>query len=144
MKKMDLHRRRIPTECSIHLAFLLITCSRVFGQENFSPEEWTMRAEQTLSSVNSYAAIFHKQERIGEALNEEETIYLKFMKPFKVYMKWIKEPSYGREAIYVDGGNNNLVKVRECGLAGSDKPGSRSGRPPDHEGKPSSDNRGRH
>jgi outer membrane lipoprotein-sorting protein len=118
MKKMDLHRRRIRYGILCILAFLLIACFRVFGQEHFSPEEWTMRAEQTLSSVNSYTAIFHKQERIGEALNEEETIYLKFMKPFKVYMKWIKEPSYGREAIYVDGGNNNLVKVRECGLTG--------------------------
>jgi len=77
-----------------------------------------MRAERTLSSVSSYTAVFHKRERIGEALNEKETIYLKFMKPFKVYMKWIKDPSYGREAIYVDGDNNNLVKVRECGLAG--------------------------
>jgi len=100
------------------VAFLLITCSHVSGQENFGPEEWIRRAERTLSSVTSYAAVFHKQERIGDTLNKKETIYLKFMKPFKVYMKWIKEPSCGREAIYADGSNKNLVKVHECGLAG--------------------------
>jgi outer membrane lipoprotein-sorting protein len=99
-------------------AFLLIICSRVFAQGGFNAEEWIRKAQGTLSAVDSYVAVFHKQERIGEALNPEETILLKFKKPFKVYMKWIDETSCGREAIYVDGCNNNLVRVRDCGLAG--------------------------
>src|SRR5208337_1026270 len=81
-------------------------------------EDWLKHAESTLARTDSYTAIFHKQERIQDKLTDEETILLKFKKPFKVYMKWAKEPHKAREALYIEGNNDNLIKVRECGIAG--------------------------
>ena len=81
-------------------------------------ENWLRHAESTLAKTESYTALFHKQERIQGKLTDEETIYLKFKKPFKVYMKWAKEPHKGRESLYNEGYNDNLLKVRDSGLAG--------------------------
>jgi hypothetical protein len=75
------------------------------------------RGEALLSATDSYTALFHKQERINARLTDKETIYLKFKKPFNVYMKWINEPYKGRESLYVEGNNGNRIKVHECGLA---------------------------
>ena len=103
----------------ILLALLcLFYTSSVDAQESFNPEVWLRRAEQSLSKVESYVAVFHKQERIRGNLTQGETVLFKFKKPFKVYMKWTKEPYYGRESLYVEGCNNNLMKVHECGLLG--------------------------
>jgi hypothetical protein len=79
---------------------------------------WLQHGQALLSATDSYTAFFYKQERINSRLTDEETIYLKFKKPFKVYMKWIKEPNKGRESLYVEGYNGNRIKVHECGLAG--------------------------
>jgi hypothetical protein len=81
-------------------------------------ENWLKHAESTLAKTESYTAIFHKQERVQEKLTDEETIFLKFKKPFMVYMKWVKEPHKGRESLYIEGYNNNLIRVRDSGLAG--------------------------
>lgn len=103
----------------ILLALLcLFAASSGNAQESFDPETWLRRAEQRLSRVESYVAVFHKQERINGNLTKEETVLFKFKKPFKAYMKWIKEPYYGRESLYVEGCNNNLIKVHECGFLG--------------------------
>ena len=72
----------------------------------------------TYDKLGSYTAIFHKQERVNGKLLEEETILLKFKKPFKMYMKWIKDPYKGREVLYVEGWNENQIKVHEGGITG--------------------------
>lgn len=81
-------------------------------------ENWLRHAESTLARTESYTALFHKQERVQGKLTDEETIFIKFKKPFKVYMKWVKEPHKGRESLYIEGYNGNLLKVRDSGLAG--------------------------
>ncbi len=81
-------------------------------------EAWLRQAVAILAATDSYTAIFHKEELIAGRLTDEETIYLKVKKPFKVYMKWIARPFQGRESLYVEGSNNNRIRVRECGLAG--------------------------
>jgi outer membrane lipoprotein-sorting protein len=101
--------------------FLLVLICSSSAAEAFDKsdlENWLKHAESKLARTDSYTAIFHKQELIQQKLTEEETIFLKFKKPFKVYMKWVKEPYKGRESLYIDGYNDNLIKVRECGLAG--------------------------
>jgi hypothetical protein len=104
------------------IIFLLLVfefCSSPVGAcDKTDLENWLRQAESTLARTDSYTAIFHKQERIQERLTDEETIFLKFKKPFKVYMKWIKEPYKGRESLYIEGDNDNLIKVHECGIAG--------------------------
>ncbi len=87
-------------------------------QTGIDPGLWVHNLEKSYAEIESYTAVFHKQERVEGKLSQEETIFLKFKKPFKVYMKWIKAPFKGREALYVEGWNNNRVKVHEGGLLG--------------------------
>ena len=46
--------------------------------------------EASYAKLNDYTATFQKQERVGEKLNDREQIFVKFAKPFKVYMKWLE------------------------------------------------------
>ncbi len=57
--------------------------------------------------VQDYTATFHKVQRINNSI-KQETLNLKFMKPFCVYYKFIK-PDGGKEVIYVDGKNDNKL-----------------------------------
>jgi hypothetical protein len=88
------------------------------GQERNGPEDWLRQASVSLDRTESYTAVFHKQERVKGWLKTEEIVYLKFKKPFKVYMKWIEDPGKGREILYVDGWNDNRILVRDPGFLG--------------------------
>jgi hypothetical protein len=81
-------------------------------------ETWLREAQAILSRVDSYTAIFHKQERIDGTLLPEETIALKFKRPRMIQMRWIAKPFAGREVTYVEGRNGNRIHVREAGLLG--------------------------
>ena len=76
------------------------------------------RIELSYARINDYTATFRKQERVDGRLLPEETIFLKFQKPLKVYMKWIEDPSKGTEALYADGSNGNKLLVHRGGLLG--------------------------
>jgi outer membrane lipoprotein-sorting protein len=107
------------TRFALVLCFLsFLVCPLSLGQDQANPELWIKQAEAVLASTESYTAIFHKLEWVKGRYKERETIYLKFKKPFKVYMKWIGEPGKGREILYVDGWNDNRIRVRECGVRG--------------------------
>jgi len=82
------------------------------------PERWLQDAEQRLAQVDSYTAVFHKQERIGGELLPEEVVRMKFKRPFKVYIRWFKPPLAGQEALYVEGANNGRIKGHAAGLLG--------------------------
>lgn len=97
---------------------VLILFSRLVFTDEMDIDALLQRAQESYSKVNDYTGIMHKQERIGKKMMEKETIYFKFKKPFKVYMKWIEEPYKNREMIYVEGWNNNKIKAREGGLMG--------------------------
>ena len=101
----------------ISLAFFITVAVATSGstQEKIDPEKWVKQAEETYDKLDSYTAIFHKQERVNGKLLEEETILLRFKKPFKVYMEWIKDPYKGREVLYVEGWNENQIKAHEGG-----------------------------
>jgi hypothetical protein len=74
-------------------------------------------AETALAKADSYTAIFHRLERVNGKLVPEETTFLKFKRPFRVYLKWI-QPYAGQESLYVEGTNNNKIKAHGTGLAG--------------------------
>lgn len=103
---------------SIAVILFLGTLASLFSQDRLDPEAWIKGAEEVLSKTESYTVIFHKQERVKGMIGKEETILLKFKKPFKLYMKWIMPPYKGRELIYVKGWNNNRLKVHEGGILG--------------------------
>jgi len=75
---------------------------------------------QKWQSVKDYTCTFVKQERVKGKLLDKETILFKHrVKPHSVYMKWIKDPHEGRESLYVQGKNDNEIKVHEGGLLGA-------------------------
>lgn len=76
---------------------------------------WIGEAEARLARVDSYTAVFHKQERIDGRLREEETVFMKFKRPFKIYMKWIRPPHEGRELLHVAGWNGNRIRIHGGG-----------------------------
>jgi len=80
------------------------------------PEEWLRKAEAAYDRVTSYTAIFHKQQRVAGKLGPEETIFVKFKKPFSLYMKWIKAPYQASELLYVAGWNENRVRAHRGGI----------------------------
>lgn len=71
-------------------------------------------AEQSYAQVHDYTAIFLRRELIGENLRPQETILLKFQRPFKVYMKWLEGPGNGREGLYVAGAHKSKFLVHEA------------------------------
>jgi len=73
------------------------------------------KMDSEYSRLEDYTAIFRKRERIGESTIYDERIFMKFQKPFKVYMKWLDE---SREALYVGGEYSDKVLVHYHGLFG--------------------------
>jgi len=83
------------------------------SHEKAVPIRWINEAETRLAQIDNYTSLFHKQERVKGKLKEEEIVFLKFKKPLKIYMKWVKDPGKGREVLYVEGWNHNRIKVHE-------------------------------
>lgn len=74
--------------------------------------EFARQVEKHIAdNVTDYTATLLKQERIGGTLMPEETAYVKIRNsPLSVYMNFLAPDKVkGREAIYVDGANNNQL-----------------------------------
>ena len=100
-------------------ALLLITAMAAHGGEIVkpNPEKWLVEAEAAYDKVESYTAIFHKQQRITGELLDEENIFLKFRKkPYSLYMKWVTEPYKGSELLYVVGWNKDHIRAHRGGF----------------------------
>jgi len=74
------------------------------------------QVEAGYAKVQDYTATFLKQERVEGKLRDQERISIKFMKPFKVYMKWLEVSV--KEALYVQGAYSDKVQARCDGLLG--------------------------
>ncbi|GAA5194712.1 DUF1571 domain-containing protein [Ferrimonas gelatinilytica] len=108
-----------PSSRFICLALFVIIAIAAYGSEIVepNPEQWLMEAEAAYDRVESYTAIFHKQQRIAGELLDEETIFLKFRKqPYSLYMKWVTEPYKGSELLYVVGWNKGRIKAHRGGF----------------------------
>jgi outer membrane lipoprotein-sorting protein len=100
-------------------ALFLITAMAAHGSEIVEPdpEKWLVEAGAAYARVESYTAIFHKQQRIAGELLEEENIFLKFSKkPYSLYMKWVTKPFKGSELLYVVGWNKGRIKAHRGGF----------------------------
>ncbi len=76
------------------------------------------QGQTAYDEVRDYTATMRSVERIGEVLEPERAILLKFQRPFKIYMRWLDGTSKGREALYVAGANDGRFLVaEENGLA---------------------------
>jgi len=83
------------------------------------PKELIFEMKEGYKNLKDYRATFIKQEKIGNKLREEESIFFIFKRPFKVRMKWLTGGNKGREALYVEGENNNKLIVKMTGLIGA-------------------------
>lgn len=99
---------------SLHISVTVATAV----DDNFDPVAAARETQKAYESVNDYTATFLKQERIGNKLGKVETILFKFRKPNDIYMKWIKKPHKGQEAIYRKGHNENKITAHRGGLLG--------------------------
>lgn len=119
--KGDLYSYRWRRAAGIFL-ILFIPLSVLFAQKDVPAQDGTdlkKRLEETetaLVKVNNYTAIFHRVERVNGRLIPEEVTFLKFKRPFKVYMRWIS-PNKGQETLFVQGTNNNKIRAHGTGFA---------------------------
>ncbi|HRZ86677.1 MAG TPA: DUF1571 domain-containing protein [bacterium] len=106
------------TACVLSAAALVFCAAMpLSGAEEQVDVLHLLRKAQTLiKSVDSYTAVFVKEELIDGKMRKPETVFMKFKRPFNVYLKWIKEPNKGREILYLKGKNNNNMKVHIGGL----------------------------
>lgn len=79
-------------------------------------DQWLNEASAACGKVTAYTAIFHKQQRVDGELLPEETIFIKWRKPFSLYMSWIEEPYKGSELLYSEGWNDNRARVHRGGI----------------------------
>ena len=77
------------------------------------------RLEKSLKayeSVRDYKAVFLKQEKSGDSLGPQETIFLKFEKPFKIFMGWMDTRKKGLQVLYERGKHDGKLAVHQPGL----------------------------
>ncbi|MFQ5894028.1 MAG: DUF1571 domain-containing protein, partial [Nitrospinota bacterium] len=77
--------------------------------ESPDPYQLILSTRASFESVRDYTATFTKQERINGTLRPPEVIFLKFQRPFKVYMKWVDGAKEGQEVLYVKGQNGGRI-----------------------------------
>lgn len=75
--------------------------------------------QRAYARVDHYTANFLIQERLHGELGPEHGIELKFRRPFHVYMRWVKGPNEGRQALYPAGSDGNELWVRVRMLVGA-------------------------
>ena len=114
---LSYHLRRA---AGIFLALLalfsvLFTPNDARAQDRTDLEKRLQETEAALAKLDNYTAVFHRIERVNDKLIPEEITFLKFKRPFKVYMRWIN-PLEGQESLYIEGANNNKVRAHGTGL----------------------------
>jgi len=97
------------------LLSVLFVQSNARAQDRTDLEKRLQETEEALAKVDNYTASFHRIERVNGKLVPEHITFLKFKRPFKVYMRWIN-PLKGQESLYVEGANNNKVRAHGTGL----------------------------
>jgi hypothetical protein len=74
------------------------------------------RADAAYAALKDYRAIFTKQEREDGQLGPKETIFLKFEKPFKIFMRWQDTHKEGLQVLYERGKHDNRLAIHKPGL----------------------------
>src|SRR3989338_3179162 len=75
------------------------------------------QAVHSYQSVRDYQAVFYKAERSEKGgLEPLEKIFLKFEKPWKIYMKWLNTDKKGLEVLYEKGKNKGKLVIHQPNL----------------------------
>ena len=82
---------------------------------------WMQEAKRNYTSVvRDYTCIFVSRENIKGRMNEDQFMQMKFRaQPYSVYMKWLSPSGLaGQEVAFVQGKNNNKLRVHSKGVLG--------------------------
>jgi hypothetical protein len=71
---------------------------------------------KSYDALRDYEAEFHKQEKSGNVLGPEEIIFLKFAKPFKIFMGWTNTEKKGLQVLYERGKHDGKLVIHKPGL----------------------------
>jgi hypothetical protein len=71
---------------------------------------------RSYEALGDYRAIFEKTELSKGALGPTEKIYLKFEKPWKIYMGWLNTHKKGLQLVYERGKHDNKLAIHKPGL----------------------------
>ncbi len=103
------------------VTFLLL--SSPAGSVFAAPEEGYFKLSQILeksnnfyASVANYSALFYKQEVAKGKLQEQEKIFLKFEKPFKIFMGWLNTEKKDLQVVYERGKHRGKLAIHKPGL----------------------------
>jgi hypothetical protein len=83
-------------------------------------------ASERYAKIDSYIARLRRREQVNGKNKPEELLLFKFRKqPWSVYFKWLGPEGAGREVVYVQGRNGNMIHTL---LAAGDMPLAPAGR----------------
>jgi outer membrane lipoprotein-sorting protein len=96
-------------------------CGFAFGESNeTSNADLTQRlekSEQAYAGLHDYSAVFYKNETENGKPGEPEEIYIKFEKPFKIFMGWLSSAKKGLQVVYERGKHRGKLAIHRPGLA---------------------------
>ncbi len=97
--------------------FFLFSPSAFASQEEIS-SFFSLLAEsaQAYEGVKDYKAVFLKREESQGVLGEQETLFLKFEKPFKIFLHWFDTHRKGLQVLYERGRHDGKLAIHQPGL----------------------------
>ncbi|MBI2095233.1 MAG: DUF1571 domain-containing protein [Candidatus Omnitrophica bacterium] len=66
--------------------------------------------------LKDYRAVFVKRETSDGVVGEEEKIFLRFEKPFKIFMKWLNTEKKGLQVMYERGRHKGKLLIHKPGI----------------------------
>ena len=75
-----------------------------------------LTSSASYDAVNDYTATFFKQESSEGLLGEKETLFLKFEKPFKIFLHWHDTHRKGLQVLYERGKHDGKLAIHQPGL----------------------------
>lgn len=97
-------------------AVILFCAPAESSEESVRLIEQLSKSNETYASLKDYTALFMKQELSEGKLDPPEEIFLKFEKPFKIYMKWLNPPKKGLEVHYERGKHDGKLAIHKPGF----------------------------
>jgi len=104
----------------VFMLTLVCATSVALAEATLGPFEHLLDGmNQAYSRVDHYTTTFLLKERVDRELGPNQWLMLKFKKPLKIYMRWLKGKHENRQALYPAGVDGNELWVRLPLLVGA-------------------------
>ncbi len=103
---------------SILLGLFFLFSPSVFASDEELSHFSSLLAEsfQAYDGVKDYKAVFLKREESKGVLGEQETLFIKFEKPFKIFLHWFDTHRKGLQVFYERGRHGGKLAIHQPGL----------------------------